>query len=88
MPMRLMKLVLTLLALIISPVIIAAIASAVFIAIHLLNGESISASMQALLLVVNRLLPYLPYITGVPAVLIIVTAIFTNRNRIQSWFRQ
>lgn len=88
MPIRRMKLVLTLLVLIIFPMILVAVASAVFIAFHMANGESISSAMQALILVVNNSLPYLPYITGIPAVLIIVTAIFTSRSRIQSWFRQ
>lgn len=88
MPTTLLKLVLTLLALIISPLILAAMASAVFIAIHLANGQSFSAAMQALTIVFENLLPYLPYITGIPAVLIIVTVIFTKRNRLQSWFRK
>ena len=88
MPTKLLKLVLTLLALIISPLILAAIASAVFIAIHLVNGESFFAAMQALTIVIENLLPYLPYITGIPVVLIIVTVIFTKRYRIQSWFRK
>jgi hypothetical protein len=88
MPIKLFKLVLSLLAMIISPMIIAAIASAVFIAIHLANGESFSAAMQSLTIVFENLLPFLPYITGIPAVLIVVTVIITKRNRIQSWFRK
>ena len=86
MPQKLLKLVLTLLALIISPLILGAIASAVFIAVHLANGESFSAAMQALTIVFKNLMPFLPYITGIPAVLIVVTVIITKRNRIQSWF--
>ncbi len=86
MPMKLLKLVLTLLALIISPLIIAAMASAVFVAIHLASGESFSAAEQALTIVVNDLLPFLPYITAIPAILIVVTVIIPNRNKISSWF--
>lgn len=85
---KLMKPVLTLLALIISPMILGAIASAVFIAIHLANGESFSTAQQALASLFNDLLPFLPYITGIPAVLIVVTVIIPNRNRIASWFRK
>lgn len=88
MPKKLLKPVLTLLALIISPLILAAIASVVFIAVHLVNGASISAAQQALAVVIHDLLPFLPYITTIPAVLIIITVVIPNRNKIQNWFRQ
>lgn len=88
MPKKLLKPVLTLLALIISPLIIGAIASAVFIAVHLARGESFSTAQQALASVFNDLLPFLPFITGIPAALIVLTVIIPNRNRIKSWFRK
>jgi hypothetical protein len=87
MPMKLFKVSLTLLALIISPLILAAIASAVFVTIRLANGDSFPAAMQALTLLFENLLPILPYITGIPALFIIITAVVTNRNKIQAWLR-
>ena len=85
---KLMKIVLPLLALIISPLILGAVASVIFLAVQLINGESLAAAVQALTSVFQNLQPFLPYITGIPAVLIIVTVLFTNRNRIQSRFRK
>lgn len=88
MPKKLLKPVLTLLALIISPLIIGAVASVLFIVVHIVNGDSFSAAGQALAGVFNDLLSFLPLITGIPAALIVFTAIFMNRNRIKSWFRK
>ena len=75
-----LKMVGYLLALIISPMILAALASAVFLAIRLVTGDSLSEATQALTAVINQILPFLPYITGIPAILVVVAIIFRRKR--------
>ena len=81
---KLSRILLYLLLVMISPLLIAAIASAVFIATYLVSGESFSVGMQALLDLYRRLLPFLPYLTGGPAILVLLAYIFKNPRRMQS----
>ena len=85
---KLSRILLYLLLMMISPLLIAAIASAVFIATYLVSGESFSVGMQALMDLYRRLLPFLPYLTGGPAILVLLAFIFRNPRRIQSWFQK
>ena len=79
-----LKLLFYLLALILSPMILAGLAGAVFLAAHLANGESWAEAIQALHLLINQVLPFLPYITGIPAVLVIAAIIFRRKRLLES----
>ncbi len=74
-----LKMLLYLLVLIISPMILAALASAAFLTIHLAIGESFSEAMLALTMLYHQVLPFMPYITGIPLVLVVVAFIIRRK---------
>ncbi len=81
-----LKLVLSLFLLTLSPLVVVAIASAMIIAIQLANGKSLSAGILIIREIFQNLYPFLPYITGIPAVLVVLAIATKNHRKIQNWF--
>jgi hypothetical protein len=65
------KTLLSIILLIVSPMVLALIAGAIFLGVQIANGVELSKGIENLVAVVNWLIPYLPYITGVPALLVL-----------------
>lgn len=82
-----LKLITSLFLLVLSPLVVAAIASVIFIAIQLANGKSLAEGIVAIEEIFKNLSPFLPYITGIPAALVVLAIGFKNRSTILSWFR-
>lgn len=68
------------LLLVVSPLILALIAGAIFLGVQLANGIELLKGVEKLRAVVNWLIPYLPYITGLPALLALSFLITRNRQ--------
>lgn len=68
------------LLLIVSPFVLAIIAGAIFLGVQVANGVDLSKGVENLGAVVNWLIAYLPYITGLPAVLVLLFLITRNRQ--------
>lgn len=68
------------LLLIVSPLVLALIAGAIFLGVQLANGVELSKGVENLRAVVNWLIPYLPYITGLPALLVLFFLITRSRQ--------
>ena len=64
--------------------ILAALASAVFLAVRLANGDSASEAVLALRILINQILPYLPFITGIPAVMVVGAILFRRKRQPES----
>lgn len=70
-----------LLLLIISPMILVVIAGAIYIGVQMVNGNSFSAGIQGLVGIFNQVQPYLPYLTGIPAVLVVAGVVIHKVSR-------
>jgi hypothetical protein len=74
------KTLLSIILLIVSPMVLALIAGAIFLGVQIANGVELSKGIENLTAVVNSLIPYLPYITGVPALLVFFILIIRKRK--------
>jgi len=83
-----LKLITSIFLLVLSPLVVAAIASVVFISIQLANGKSLAEGIVAIEEIFKNLSPFLPYITGIPAGLVVLAIGFKNRSAILSRFRK
>jgi hypothetical protein len=68
------------LLLVVSPFVLALIAGAIFLGGQIANGVELSKGVENLRAVVNWLIPYLPYITGLPALFVLLFLIKRNRQ--------
>lgn len=55
-----------------SPLVLLALLGAAYVGIQMLNGIGAMAAVQAFLGFINNLMPYFPYLTTVPAALIVL----------------
>ncbi len=68
------------LLLVVSPFVLALIAGAFFLGVQLANGVELSKGVENLRAVINWLIPFLPNITGLPALLVLFFLITRNRQ--------
>lgn len=68
------------LLLIVSPFVMALIVGAIFVGVQIANGVELSKGVENLRAVVNWLSPYLPYITGLPTLLVLFLLITRKRK--------
>ena len=65
---------------IVSPFVLALIAGAIFLGVQFANGVDLSKGVENLRAVVQWLIPYLPYITGLPALLVLFFLMLRKRQ--------
>ncbi len=75
-----LKPVVYILLLVMSPLVLALIAGAIFLGVQFANGVELSKGVENLRAVVNWLTPYLPYITGLPALLVLFLLMTRKRQ--------
>ena len=80
MNIRLLK---TILLVFVSPLIIAAFAGAAFLGIQLIRGIQFWTAVEALRSLINSIIPYIAYITAIPALIVLLVIGLKNRNRIK-----
>jgi hypothetical protein len=67
----------------VSPLIIAALAGLAYLGIQLIRFKELWAAVAALRSLIDSIIPYISYITIIPALLILLVIGFKNRNRIK-----
>jgi hypothetical protein len=77
---RLLK---TILLVFVSPLIIAAIAGAAYLGIQLMRGIELRAATEGLRSLIDSIIPYISYITVIPALIVLLVIGVKNRNRIK-----
>ncbi|PKO13345.1 MAG: hypothetical protein CVU39_19265 [Chloroflexi bacterium HGW-Chloroflexi-10] len=81
---KLIKVFLLIMGLLFSPIVLAVVAGLLFIFVKLLIGSNMFEAIQALKILINRIIPFLPYITILPAVLLVLGFIFKNTDMIKN----
>ena len=81
---KLIKVFLLIMGLLFSPIVLAVVAGLLFIFVKLLIGSNMFEAIQALKILINRIIPFLPYITILPAVLFVLGFIFKNTDMIKN----
>jgi len=85
---KVLKLIMSLFLLVLSPLAVAGIASVIFIAIQFANGKNLAEGIIAIEEIFRNLSPFLPYITGIPAALVVFFIGFKNRSEMLSRFKK
>jgi hypothetical protein len=77
---RLLK---TILLVFVSPLVIAAAAGLAYLGIQLIEGKELWAAVAALRSLIDSIIPYISYITTIPALIVLLVIAIKNRNRIK-----
>ncbi len=84
---KILKILMYLLLVVLSPLALVAILSAAVIVVCLASGENFSSAIKILTTLFQDIYPFLPYITGIPALLVVVILISKYHKRIFVLFK-
>jgi hypothetical protein len=80
MNIRLLK---TIMLVFVSPLVIAAFAGAAYLGIQLMRGIELWAAVEGLRSLIDLIIPYISYITAIPALIVLLVIGLKNRNRMK-----
>ena len=83
---KLIKSLLLIMGFMFSPIVLAVITGFLFILWKLLIGSNLSGEFQSLKIIIDSIIPFLPYITVLPAVIFLLAILFKNKDRITNRF--
>lgn len=83
---KLIKSLLLIMGFMFSPIVLAVITGFLFILWKLLIGSNLSGAFQSLKIIIDSIIPFLPYITVLPAVIFLLAILFKNKDRITNRF--
>jgi hypothetical protein len=84
---KLLKIFLLIIGLLFSPLVVALVAGILFIFVKLIIGSKMSEAIQALKMIINGVIPLLPFITILPVVLFLLAITLKNLERIKKRFK-
>lgn len=82
------KKLLLVVALFLSPLVLLACVGTVYVVIQIINGMSPMAGINSFITWVHTLMPYFPYLTTIPVVMIALTLLIKNWSKVKVRIRQ
>lgn len=85
---KILKALIVLVLLILSPIVLLALAGVLYIAVRMIGGTGPAAAMHSFITLVKGLAPYFPYLTTIPVVMIVLTLLIKYRNQVREKVRE
>lgn len=82
---KLGKILLIFILMSLSPFVIVLIVGVMYVIVQLINGLTLIASTNSFKLILVSLVPYFPYLTTIPVILVLLTFIMKKKKHV--WFK-